>query len=158
MSGSGALGYCLDTSSLIAAWDERYPLEHFPRFWDHMDGALDAGRAIVHESVVDELMKRSTDLAKWLKRLPHSIVPFETDIQIKSREILSRHPRLVMAHKTAFAADPFVIATAALRGVKVVSEEGFGSAGKPKIPDVCQAEGPKCIRLLDLIRENSWVI
>jgi hypothetical protein len=123
-----------------------------------MDSALDDGTAVVHESVVDELMKRSTDLAKWIKRIPHAIVPFETNIQKKSREILLRHPRLVMTHKTAFAADPFVIATASIRGLKVVTEEGFGSSSKPKIPDVCAAEGPKCVRLLDLIKENGWIV
>ncbi len=154
----GGRGYCLDTSALIAAWDERYPIDHFPRLWDHMEAALESGTAVVHESVIDELLKRSKDLAKWIKRIPDAIVPFEREIQIKSRQILSRHPRLVMIHKSAFAADPFVIATASLRGLTVVSEEGFGSASKPKIPDVCKAEGPKCIRLLDLIRENRWVI
>lgn len=26
--------YCIDTSSLIAAWQERYPIENFPNFCD----------------------------------------------------------------------------------------------------------------------------
>lgn len=32
--------YCVDTSSLIAAWQERYPIENFPNFWDRMDALI----------------------------------------------------------------------------------------------------------------------
>ena len=158
MKPISAAVYCADTSALIAAWDERYPPDHFPRLWDHMASALTAGDAWVHESVIDELMKRSTDLARWLKGYPDAIIPFEPSIQRRSREILTRYPRLVMAHKTAFAADPFVIATAIERGFTVVTEEGKGSPAKPKIPDVCHAEGRPCIRLLDMIRAKGWVV
>lgn len=35
--------------------------------------------------------------------------------------------------------EPFVIATAVVHGLTVVSEEGRGSPAKPHIPDVCQA-------------------
>jgi Domain of unknown function (DUF4411) len=35
--------YCIDTSSLIAAWEERYPIDHFPNFWKLFEGAIDDG-------------------------------------------------------------------------------------------------------------------
>ncbi|MBI1263321.1 MAG: DUF4411 family protein [Alphaproteobacteria bacterium] len=41
--------YCIDTSSLIASWDERYPPEFFPRFWDNLDGGVTTGKnSVVH--------------------------------------------------------------------------------------------------------------
>jgi hypothetical protein len=112
----------------------------------------------VHESVIDELMKRSTDLAKWLKAYPGAIIPFEPSIQRKSSDLLKRYPRLVMEHKAAYAADTFVIATAIERGFTVVTEESQGTSSKPKIPYVCQAEGRPCLRLLDMIRAKAWII
>jgi hypothetical protein len=38
--------YCIDTSSLIAAWQERYPIENFPRFWDKVDALIADERLI----------------------------------------------------------------------------------------------------------------
>ncbi len=38
--------YCVDTSSLIAAWQERYPIENFPKFWDRMGGLIEDGRLV----------------------------------------------------------------------------------------------------------------
>ena len=42
--------YCIDTSALIAAWQERYPLENFPRVWERLpdDGH---GWVLVHGEV-----------------------------------------------------------------------------------------------------------
>ena len=157
MKSPRAPAFCLDTSALIAAWDERYPIDHFPKLWDHLSVALGCGGAWVHESVIDELKKRSTDLAKWLGGFDDAIIPFEAEIQRRSRELLRKYPRLVMEHKAAFAADPFIIATAMVHGLTVVTEEGKGSLTKPKIPDVCLAEGQPCIKLLDMIRTKGWV-
>lgn len=158
MKKAGAVSFCLDTSALIAAWDERYPIDHFPRLWDHLRDAFRTGGAWVHESVVDELMKRSTELAKWVKNYPEAIIPFDPEIQRRSRSLLQKYPRLVMEHKAAFAADPFIIATAMVHDLTIVTEEGRGSLSKPKIPDVCLAEGQSCIRLLEMIRSSAWVI
>ena len=32
--------YCIDTSSLIAAWQERYPIENFPSFWVKLEDLI----------------------------------------------------------------------------------------------------------------------
>jgi hypothetical protein len=150
--------YCIDSSALIAAWDERYPPENFPKFWALMDEALANGRIIVSEFVIDELMKKSQDLAAWLKDRPNAIVPAVVDIQAQVKRLLVQYPRLVIEKKQAFAADPFVIATAAVRGGIVVTEEGFtGSMNRPNIPDVCRAEGQTCIKLIEMIRAEAWV-
>jgi hypothetical protein len=149
----------MDTSALIAAWDERYPPDNFPKFWDLIEHSLTNSRMVVHESVIDELMKKSKDLAAWLKLRPNAIVPYEPNIQIRGKELLGVYPRLVMAKKQAFSADPFIIATAQVNGCILVTEEGAtGNMNRPNIPDVCQAEGQACIKLIDMIRAEAWVI
>lgn len=150
--------YAIDTSSIVAAWDERYPPENFPRFWDLLDVALTQGLVLVPEAVIDELDKKSKDAAVWLKQRQTAIVPYENDIQLQARAILAQHPRLVMLKKMAFAADPFVIGTAIVRGVAVVTEEGPGSPSRPHIPDVCRAKGVECLNLLAVIRAQAWII
>jgi len=150
--------YVFDTSSIIAAWDERYPLDNFPPFWAQIDKALNGGMILIPEAVIDELDKKSKDAAAWLKKRPDAIVGYEADIQAEVKVILAQHERLVMAKKAAYAADPFVIATAKVRGLTVVSEEGLGSVAKPHIPDVCRARQVDCIKLIGVIRAQAWVI
>lgn len=150
--------YCLDSSSIIAAWDERYPPDNFPAFWAQLDLAVTEGLLVVPEAVIDELDKRSKDAAAWLKQRGSCIIGYETEIQRAAKNILATHPKLVMAKKVAFAADPFVIATALVKRLTVVSEEGRGSPAKPHIPDVCQLENVECIKLLAVIRAEGWVI
>jgi hypothetical protein len=50
-----------------------------------------------------------------------------------------------------------VIALAKINDCTVVTEDGSGSAKNPKIPDVCDALGRRCIGLMEVIRENGWV-
>lgn len=153
------LPYCMDSSALIAAWDERYPPDNFPKFWELMDASLRGGRMFVPDAVIDELMKKSKDLAAWLKVRQSAIVAYEPDIQLQGKKLLGVYERLVAEKKQAFAADPFVIATAQVKGHIVVTEEGStGNLKKPKIPDVCRAEGVECIRLIEMIRTEAWVI
>ncbi len=35
--------YCFDTSSFIAAWDERYPIDTFPSLWEEVGAAIASG-------------------------------------------------------------------------------------------------------------------
>jgi hypothetical protein len=80
--------YCMDTSALIAAWDERYPPENFPQFWERVNDALMSGLMVVPECVIDELMKKSKDLAAWIKLRPIAIISYEPDIQVQGKNLL----------------------------------------------------------------------
>jgi Domain of unknown function (DUF4411) len=153
------LTYCIDTSCLIAAWEERYPPENFPKFWDLLHGAIASGRIRAPLAVLDETEKKSKDLHAWLRGRPHLFVQYEEDIQLEVRAVLAKHPRLVMEKKQRYSADPFVIAIAKIRGLTIVTEEHpTGSLTRPNIPDVCRDYHLECISLLQLIRAEAWVI
>ena len=81
------------------------------------------------------------------------LVPPDEAIQKRVAEILGKYPRLVDTLKGRSQADPFVIATAMERDAVVVTGEIMGTATKPRIPFVCQAEGIRCITFLEMIRE-----
>lgn len=159
MTDGAASPYCADTSSLIAAWEERYPQENFPQFWEKLDELGAASRIFVPEAVIDETDKRSKELNKWRKDRAYSHVGYDTDIQQEARAVLESYPLLVKQTKSRFAADPFVIATAKVKGLMVLTEETpSNSVNRPKIPDVCRALGIECINLIALIRRERWVI
>jgi len=152
--------YCVDTSSLIAAWQERYPIENFPKFWDHIDGLIQEKRMISPMEVFFETKKRSDELHGWLKSRKADLF-HELDDAVKNEaaNVLARFPRLVGEKKLNTSADPFVIALALVQGVPVVTEEKpTASDRRPHIPDVCAAFGVEGKNLLDMIRSEKWVV
>jgi hypothetical protein len=152
--------YCIDTSSLIAAWYERYPIENFPKFWDRVDGLIFEKRMVSPIDVFLETKKRSDELHTWLKsRKADLFLELDDAVQSEATKVLARFPRLVGEKKLNTSADPFVIALALVQGVPVVTEEKPTlSDRKPNIPDVCAAFGVECKSLLDMIRSEKWVI
>lgn len=151
--------YCIDTSALIAAWQERYPPENFPRFWERIDSLIADGRLVAPDEVLRETVKRSDELHAWLKDRVRMFRELEDAIQIEATQILSRFPRLVGERKLRTSADPFVIALAKVEGLQLVTEEKpTGSDSRPNIPDVCAALDMTTIGLLQLIRAEKWVI
>lgn len=150
--------YCVDTSALVAAWVERYPPEIFPPLWEHVRGLIERGVLFAPDEVRTELTKRSKEVVEWLDQFDDFFLPTDEAVLLSVSEVLGQFPKLVMERKVAFAADPFVISAAKLNGATVLTEEGFGSAGKPKIPFVCRESGVECCNLLELIRKHHWVI
>ena len=152
--------YCIDTSSLIAAWYERYPIENFPKFWDRVDGLIFEKRMVSPIDVFIETKKRSAELHMWLKsRKADVFLELDDAVQNEALNILARFPRLVGEKKLNTSADPFVIAFALVNGGLVVTEEKpTGSDRKPHIPDVCAAFGVECKSLIDMIRTEKWVV
>jgi hypothetical protein len=69
----------------------------------------------------------------------------DEQIQHEVRAILREHRRLIHAGRSG--ADPFVVALAKIHDCTVVCEEGRGKKNLPKIPDVCDALGLRCIKL-----------
>lgn len=145
---------------MIAAWQERYPIENFPKFWDRVDDLIKERRLVSPVEVFLETKKRSDELHGWLKaRKADVFFELDDDVQREAVNVLARFPRLVGDKKLNTSADPFVIALALVQGVPVVTEEKLtGSDRRPHIPDVCAAFGVECKSLLDMIRSEKWVV
>jgi hypothetical protein len=154
------LVYCIDTSALIAAWQERYPPENFPAFWQRVDDLIADNRLTAPMEVLRETEKRSDELHTWLSSRKLMFRELEDAIQIEAASVLAQFPRLVGERKLRTSADPFVIALARVAGLRIVTDEKpTGNLQRPNIPDVCSALGmPPCMGLLDLIRAEKWVV
>lgn len=150
--------YCIDTSALIAAWDERYPIDVFPQLWNGIAALIAEGRLICPEEVAHELDKRSKDVAAWMTDAGPIVIATDQDTLDHVVRILASHEKLVAERKRGSSADPFVISLAKLRGAVVVTEEGPGTEAKPKIPTVCSAYKIECISLLEFLRAESWMM
>ena len=151
--------YCIDTSSLIAAWQERYPIGNFPSFWAKVDELVAEGRLLALVEVFREIEKRSDELHTWLKERKFMFRELNDEIQIEVSQVLARFPRLVGEKKLRTSADPFVIAMARVEGLQLVTEEKpNGTLVRPNIPDVCAEMNMSSIGLLQLIQSEKWVV
>ena len=145
--------FCVDTSAWLDGWRRNYPPDVFKTLWSKIETLVDEGEIIASEEVYVEIAKKDDDLHDWIQARKSMLVPPEEAIQQGVAELLGKYPRLVDTLKGRSQADPFVIATAVERGAVVVTGELTGTAERPRIPYVCQAEGVRCITFLEMIRE-----
>ena len=146
--------YVIDTCS-ITEMRRVYPSDMFPQVWELIGNLADEGILISIDEVYEELKVQDDEVLEWAKRHIIMFKPLDGDVQKIASEILSTHPKLVDIKKRKSGADPFLIALGHVRSCSVVTEEqASGGAGRPKIPNVCLHYDVKCIKLLDLLREN----
>ena len=153
--------YSFDTSALIAAFHERYPIDNFPALWRKIEELIKIGRLKMSQIVFDEAM-RDTDIKQWCDEYqlkPDFQVPIDELVQEKVSEVLSEFPRLVDNRTGKSGADPWVIALAVItQNCVVVTEENPTHSGnRPKIPDACAHFNLQCIKVVDLIKRENWI-
>lgn len=146
--------YCIDTSAWLDGWERHYPPDVFPSLWSKLEGLVAEGRIFSSEEVYIELAKKDDELHRWMMSRKDMLIPLTEDIQRRVVMLLGKYPRLVDTLRGRSKADPFVIATAMeLDAIVVTGEVLTGKLDKPRIPDVCEAEGIACMGFLELIRD-----
>lgn len=153
--------YSLDTSALIAAFHERYPIANFPSLWRKIEELIRNGRLKMSQIVFEEAM-RDTDIKLWCDEYqlkPDFQVPINELVQEQVSEVLSEFPRLVDNRTGKSGADPWVIALAltAENYIVLTEENPTDSKNRPKIPDVCDHFNLQCIKVVDLIKRENWI-
>ena len=149
--------YCIDTSGILDGF-RSYPLANMPSLWKRVDALIDGGQLFATIEVLYELRHKADDAAAWASARPGMFVALDEAIQLEVREILQRFPRLMMQMKKRNAADPWVIALAALRNAAVVTGEFGGTDQRPKIPYICQQLGIRSLTFVAMIQEENWSI
>lgn len=145
--------YCLDTSSLLNSWTKHYRVSSFGPLWKRIEEEIESGKLISPPLVLTELGRQHDDLYMWAKARPKLFVPWSDELQLRQKEIVNAHPRLVDEKKGRSMCDPWVIALAQIRRCPVVTEEDPSSDTRPRIPDVCRMMGITWMRMADLIDE-----
>ncbi len=153
--------YCIDTSALVDGWRDFYPPDVFPALWQDIEELIDIGELISCDEVKAEIATGDT-LDDWASKRPQMFVPLDKDIQIALSSILSHpeHCKLVKPKAIRTDADPFVIATAQVKGCTVISNEKLRPSPSPTknwIPNVCKDLDIRHLSFLQFIREQGWI-
>ena len=150
--------YCIDTSSLVHAYQRSYPPDILPDLWDkRFDELIGTGRLVSPFDVLEELKQKHDDLYEWAKARSEMFIEID-GYQDELGDIMLQFPRLVDTKKGKSGADPMVIALAISKNPRptIVTEEGFGSGKSPRIPFVCAQADLRCINVLQLLRDQAW--
>ena len=149
--------HSFDTSSLLNGRRDLLPPEVFRSLWSGIESMIAAGDIRAVDVVRDELGKRDDNVSRWARGQANLFVALDADIQRATREVLTRHQKLMGRGGGRNAADPFVIGLARARGGVVVTEETLsGNLDKPRIPDVCDALGVRWLNLIGFVRAQGW--
>jgi hypothetical protein len=153
--------YCFDTSAFIHAAVRAYPFKNMPSFWKSVEGLVAKGQLVCPRAVLKEIEKKDDELHAWFKKQPSAmILDHDAGIQAVVTQIMGHavHSKLVDVNRDRSGADPFVIATAVSKNLVIVTQEDYGKASTPKIPNVADALGVKHMKIVDVMIQEGWVI
>ena len=149
--------YCIDTSSLLTGWNDRYPPEIFPTLWENFGILIEDQKLISPIEVYYELEKQDDTIKSWVDQNKTMFQPLDEEVQEIAIEILASHPTLIDINRPTYQADPFIIALAVKQDCVVVTQEIWTNSPKrTKIPNVCAAYDVTCIDLLNMVQELKW--
>lgn len=118
---------------MIYAWDN-YPPQQFPPLWRWVGNEISDGRFVMPKVAFDEVKDNAPDCAQWLRDQDVDRIDVSNDIIHEAFRIKNLlgiqddkyHPKGVGEN------DLLIIATAAIEGIDLVSNEGRQN----QIPDV----------------------
>lgn len=150
--------YCFDSNAFIEPW-KRYPVAVFPSLWDRLGAAMDDGLVIAPDEVYREIQKQEDPLYAWLKPRKRLFRTIDTPLASALTEVLAVERFARMLEVGRNQADPWVVALArVVDGGIVVSDEGRSRnpERKPKVPDVCDHFGVRCVKFHDFLVATGW--
>ena len=157
--------YWIDSNVFIEAQADLFPFKIVPGFWKHLDDKLADKTLRSSEMVYKELVSYGDDLSKWIKiRKQNGVcVPITSDVENNYQKIADYvHATYDDANANEFlrGADGWIIAHAMATEGVVVSQESqkHPDAKKARIPDVCDHFDVKCIKVMDMLKEQGAVL
>jgi hypothetical protein len=149
--------YSFDTSAMINGRRDLFPPELFPTLWAKIEGLVASGAIRATDTVRDELKRKDDTTKEWAAAQVGLFLELDEDIQTATSAVLRAHPKMMGKGGGRNEADPFVVGLAIARNGIVVTQETLSkNIEKPRIPDVCQAMGVRCIPLVEVIRDQGW--
>ncbi|MBX7174426.1 MAG: DUF4411 family protein [Pyrinomonadaceae bacterium] len=157
--------YCIDTSSLIHGWNEKYPPEVFTSLWNDIENLINSGDLVSTEEVLTELTAGNDDLSVWASKQTNFFLPLDGKIQVEAANILADpiNSKVIDTRKVGKnEADIWVIATAKVNNLTVITDEKYvqpidvPNARKISIRNVCENINIPHLNFLEFIKDCKW--
>ena len=160
------MNYLLDTNILIRSKNEM-PMDIWPTFWARMKGMMDARQLFSSVKVREEIGRGADELSLWMKMNAPKGFYLQVDGEVLEQYCIAqewaRHnPTYSEGARLTFAevADAYLVATAAAKGMTLVTYETSDPLSKRrvKIPDVCNALSVRFCDLNMVLRDFGVTI
>lgn len=166
--------YLIDTNSLVTPYRSYYSFDFGYTFWNQLRDSILNQKIFFTRSVYDEIVEKSEDvLTVWLKNIDGLKIITESNnpnIMKNYQDIMQYIQESGLYKETALTkwasdsiADALLIATAIHLQYSIITfERPTGNLSpkqpskNPKIPDVANHFGVKCISLFDFMREMKF--
>lgn len=152
--------YIFDTNSFIVI--SHYFPERFPTFWKQLDDYILGGRILSVREVFNELNNNSSKphLLEWMKKNKDIfLIPSHSEMTFVNSIFQVPHFQYLVSAKQRLkgtpVADPFVIASAKIKGACVVTEE-YKKKNAARIPNICDHFEIDCTNIEGFMRMESW--
>lgn len=161
MTNHDQIRYLPDADVLIAAYRDRYPTDLFPGFWDCLSHHLAAGRMLIIDRVVDEILFPA-GLVQWVEQAANGYfatthAQFVVDAYRQLMDWVQESPQFTPAARGDFArgADGWLAAYAMAHGSVVVTNEVSAPNAQRKVPlpDLCEQFQIRSINTITMLRE-----
>lgn len=151
--------YCLDTSSYIEL-KNKYPRDVFESLWEIFEDFINDNKMKSPQLVFDELLEGDSqeDIVKFIKIHKGLLLQeFCEEIDNTNQYLTKKYPEFVEkdTNQVKNNADLFVISTAKVNNLIVITEERRKEKSKKRIPNICDLEGIECMSLLDMIKREK---
>ena len=151
--------YSFDSGAIINGRRDIFMPTTWAGLWARIEAMIATGQIRAVDEVKLEVTKKDDEAASWATAQVGLFVPLTTDIQIATKQVLRAHPKLLgIGGGPRNGADAFVIGLAIAQGGTVVTQEVPRNLDKPKIPDVCDAMGVRCLTLPHFVNEQGWTV
>ena len=159
------MSFIIDTNIFITS-KNTLPMDVWTTFWNKFAQIVNSGEAFSIEAVKKEIDKGRDALTQWVKaNVPHSFfIPPDQDVMGKYAAIMqwaeNKQYKISAINEFAAVADSYLVATAAAKGMTVVTYEkpSPNSQKRILIPDVCNAFGVPYCDLNDMLRNMGITI
>lgn len=161
--------YTIDSSSLMEMFNDTSWASKriIPGLWENVEDLIRSGVIISHAEVLAEIKKdgkKGEELFTWAHQNSGIFQPHQPDVEGSIIRLMTpRYKDFVnnWGKPTSAYADPWLIAQAKNRGLKLITEEtktGSTDPAKFKLPNVCADPqfGVKCLNLRELVLERGW--
>ncbi len=157
--------YCADANVFYDFWipGRKFDVAVYGKLWDHMTEQIVSGRIVSTEEVYRELKDFANPTFQiWLSNHKDHLYT-ENDMQVikLATSILNRHPEVLFHKEKKNGADAFLVATAKVYGLTVITEEiaqgevNIKNGACPKIPDLCDELGVSSLNILGYCAEEG---
>lgn len=153
----------IDSSALVGWWYHWYPPDSHD-FWDALEQYAQVRRLLIPEEVYVEL-ETFRDLYGWLdEHRTLLFCPNDHNIDAHVIHLVNKYKQKLKLMKHENNADLYVIATAALHGGYVVTDErearrrreGGEVTGKYRIPNICRLENIERMHSYEVAKVAGW--